>query len=75
MLQNPLSKMDVPNADKQVNEDVEYILVGAGLPRTGTLSTWTALEKILPGKCHHMLRGFTGKNDGAFWQSLQWRAA
>ena len=59
--------MDLPDAEKKVNEDVEFILVGAGLPRTGTLSTWTALEKLLPGKCHHMLRAFTGKNDGAFW--------
>ena len=28
----------------------------SGLPRTGTLSTYTALEMLLPGKCHHMLR-------------------
>ena len=28
----------------------------AGLPRTGTMSTYTALEMILPGKCHHMAR-------------------
>lgn len=67
MFEKTPNKMDLPNAEKQVNEDVEFILVGAGLPRTGTLSTWTALEKILPGKCHHMLRAFTGKNDGAFW--------
>ena len=39
----------------------------SGLPRTGTFSTFTALEKILPGKCHHMLRAFEGKNDPAFW--------
>ena len=28
----------------------------AGLPRTGTLSTFTALEMLLPGNCHHMAR-------------------
>ena len=38
-----------------------------GLPRTGTLSTFVALEKLLPGKCHHMLRAVTGPNDGKFW--------
>ena len=59
--------MELPNANKEVKEDVDFVLVGAGLPRTGTLSTWTALEKILPGKSHHMLRAFMGKNDGAFW--------
>ena len=38
-----------------------------GLPRTGTLSTFIALEKILPGKCHHMIRAFTGPNDAQFF--------
>ena len=69
---------------KDCDEDVEYILIGAGkcwclilghdllyclsgLPRTGTMSTFTALEKILPGKCHHMVRAFSDKNDPQFW--------
>jgi len=42
-------------------EEVEFILIGAGLPRTGTLSTYTALEMLLPGKCHHMARVATDK--------------
>jgi len=33
----------------------EFVLVGVGLPRTGTLSTKLALEMILPGKCYHMV--------------------
>jgi len=37
-------------------EEVEFVLIGAGLPRTGTMSTYTALEMVLPGKCHHMAR-------------------
>ena len=52
-------------------EEVDFVLIGAGsetslkyvwylpspgLPRTGTMSTFTALEMILPGKCHHMAR-------------------
>ena len=80
-------------AAKEVEEEVEFILIGAGwlllqswaqlikailevpfydgwfagLPRTGTLSTWTALEQLLPGKCHHMLRAFSGPHDLQFW--------
>ena len=59
--------MEVVNPIKEVAVDVEFILIGAGLPRTGTLSTWAALERLLPGKCHHMLRGVTGVNDPEFW--------
>ena len=59
--------MELVNPNKEVTEDVEFILIGAGLPRTGTLSTWAALERLLPGKCHHMLRGCSGPNDPEFW--------
>jgi len=50
-------------------EEVEFILIGAGLPRTGTLSTYTALEMLLPGKCHHMARVATDKTtrNQDFW--------
>jgi len=37
-------------------EEVDFVLIGAGLPRTGTMSTYCALEMVLPGKCHHMAR-------------------
>ena len=33
----------------------------SGLPRTGTMSTFTALEALLPGRCHHMVRAFEGQ--------------
>jgi len=52
---------------KQQDTEVEFVLIGAGLPRTGTSSTFAALEQLLPGKCHHMLRAFIGKNDSKFW--------
>jgi len=55
---------------KEQDKDVEFILIGAGLPRTGTHSTFTALEQILPGKCHHMLRAFTGTRDANFWPKV-----
>ena len=45
---------------------MEYVLIGAGLPRTGTLSTFTALEMLLPGRCHHMART-RNSSDQEFW--------
>jgi len=47
--------------------DVDFVVIGAGLPRTGTASTFTALEQLLPGKCHHMKRAMTGSRDANFW--------
>ena len=32
------------------------MVIGAGLPRTGTLSLMTALEMILHGECHHGMK-------------------
>ena len=55
--------------DKLLFQKFTYTLqiIFVGLPRTGTLSTFVALEKLLPGKCHHMLRAINGPNDGKFW--------
>eukprot|EP00092_Neocalanus_flemingeri_P009387 GFUD01010101.1.p1 GENE.GFUD01010101.1~~GFUD01010101.1.p1 ORF type:complete len:282 (+),score=55.81 GFUD01010101.1:104-949(+) len=52
---------------KEQATEVDFVLIGAGLPRTGTASTCSALEKLLPGKCHHMKRAFTGSQDAIFW--------
>ena len=49
---------------KAVSGNVEYILIGAGLPRTGTTSTLAALELLLPGRCHHMARAVS---EPEFW--------
>lgn len=62
-----MEKLNNPVQPKEQEDKVEFILIGAGLPRTGTHSTFTALEQLLPGKCHHMLRAFTGKRDASFW--------
>ena len=32
-----------------------FVVIGAGLPRTGTLSLKTALEQVLDGPCYHMM--------------------
>ena len=56
------------NLTKSVSGDVEFVLIGAGLPRTGTLSSFTALERLLPGRCHHMARVLGDTNESDFWQ-------
>ena len=57
------------NGKAPPSSEVEFVLIGAGLPRTGTMSTFTALEMILPGKCHHMARVMSDKTDrnSTFW--------
>jgi len=52
---------------KEQNTEVEFLVIGAGLPRTGTTSTFAALEQLLPGKCHHMKRTTNGNGDAIFW--------
>merc|ERR1712062_774101 len=58
-----------PDEKTLPKEEVEFILIGAGLPRTGTLSTFTALEMLLPGNCHHMARVVRDKTtrNSNFW--------
>ena len=38
-----------------------YVVIGAGLPRTGTLSTRHALSHILGGAIYHMEEVFSSK--------------
>jgi len=53
---------------KDQDIEVEFVVIGAGLPRTGTSSTFTALEHLLPGKCHHMKRTMIGRRgENIFW--------
>ena len=39
-----------------------FVLVGAGLPRTGTTSLRAALAILLDGACHHMQDVGTGNS-------------
>eukprot|EP00092_Neocalanus_flemingeri_P106134 GFUD01136137.1.p1 GENE.GFUD01136137.1~~GFUD01136137.1.p1 ORF type:complete len:308 (+),score=51.64 GFUD01136137.1:21-944(+) len=41
-------------------------LIGAGLPRTGTLSLKTALTQLYSGRCYHMLDVFTGDQEDVY---------
>jgi len=66
-------KFDV-NKKENVEDEVEFVLIGAGLPRTGTNSTYAALMKILPGNCHHMqsvLQDKTGRHTEHFLKAAR----
>ena len=39
-----------------------YVVIGAGLPRTGTMTTRHALGVLLEGKCHHMFDVMMGED-------------
>ena len=48
-----------------------YKVIGAGLPRTGTMSTQAALEKILNGPCYHMLTMWEGGDEEVnHWEKM-----
>ena len=40
-----------------MGDDQGFILIGAGLPRTGTASTRAALQHLLRGDIYHMKAG------------------
>ena len=43
-------------------------IIGAGLPRTGTKSLKTALERLLGGPCYHMLEFFAHPEHAPTWR-------
>lgn len=46
-----------------------FVVIGAGLPRTGTNSLRTALNIVLDGAVYHMFQvAFGEKVDALFWQ-------
>ena len=50
-----------------------FVVVGAGLPRTGTSSLREALAILLEGPCYHMMSVFMSKPqdpDVNFWNAL-----
>lgn len=54
----------------QKPSEAGYVVIGAGLPRTGTMSTRHALGVLLEGKCHHMLDAMLGEDSDKeidFW--------
>ena len=56
-------KMLMPDyAELQKKNHSGFVVIGAGLPRTGTMSLRAALGVLLDGACHHMLDVFAGTN-------------
>ena len=45
-------------------------VIGAGMPRTGTLSLKTALEQLGFGPCHHMTEVFARPEQWPFWNRV-----
>ena len=63
VIQNTLSTILLPKEEGYSPNFDGYMVIGAGLPRTGTLSMKTALEKLLNGPCYHMRQVLDGGND------------
>ena len=54
-ISSTMFQLCMPRSQKADSESAEYLFVlGAGLPRTGTLSLRNALEVLGFGPCHHM---------------------
>ena len=48
-----------------------FVVIGAGLPRTGTMSLRAALGQLLDGKCYHMLEVAAGdESQQDFWEKV-----
>ena len=48
-----------------------YAVIGAGLPRTGTLSMQAALQRLLNGPCYHMIEVFErGQSEVYHWEKV-----
>ena len=60
VIQNTLSTILLPKEEGNSPNFDGYVVIGAGLPRTGTLSMKTALEKLLNGPCYHMRQVLDG---------------
>ena len=57
-----------PRHESKEPLDDSFVLIGAGLPRTGTMSMKFALEKLLGGRCCHMIDVHQGpKEVWQFW--------
>ena len=48
---------------------MELQVVGVGLGRTGTNSLKLALERLLGGRCHHMIEVFADERQFPMWQA------
>ena len=56
-------KTTIENDRKLSSKSEGLKVIGAGLPRTGTLSLKTALTQLYSGRCYHMLDVFAGDQE------------
>ena len=68
------SLLTIDYAEKQKPNFAGFAVIGAGLPRTGTMSLRAALGKLLDGQCYHMLnvgeKSKTTLEDAQFWNDI-----
>ena len=66
-----LSYIVLPTQPKAATPNYDgLVVIGAGLPRTGTASLRVALEKLLNGRCYHMRQLSEGRNvDKVHWEN------
>jgi hypothetical protein len=57
----------VATSGVRIGEDPSMRLIGAGLPRTGTLTQKLALEQLGLGPCYHWVNLFADQGDVGLW--------
>ena len=58
--------------DARPSEPFDVVVIGAGLPRTDTMSLRAALNILLEGKVYHMGEVFlNGAEHAQFWMDMQ----
>ena len=64
--------MMLPSQPEQAVPNFEgFVVIGVGLPRTGTSSLRVALEKLLHGRCYHTRRMVKGAlKDTRHWRKV-----
>ena len=71
MLNKAMDKAFLPEVERYPPNYDGYVVIGAGLPRTGTMSMRAALQKLLNGPCYHMLEVFDGpEEDVDYWEKV-----
>lgn len=58
-----MSRLQQDNVEFQNKNYDGFMVIGAGLPRTGTLSLRSALGTLLNGACYHMHNVFEGAEE------------
>ncbi len=61
----------LPERREKLDKKVDLVVIGAGLPKTGTSSLRAAFDILYPGYCYHMNDVFQGPpSEAPFWKSV-----